>query len=640
MAEIWTPGVYKPSAGTYLYGYGNFWVVWETETQVGVHGEGFAYSDYSVQNGVVCAGAVGGNWNYGTGVTNGGAHIAHWMSERVFDKNNSWQWASAELKVYGETVDGWWGYTNGSWSGNSGSPLAFASTGFNIAPLNAASTPVAPTVSGSGSSWSVSFPASSHATNYVLNRWNPTTGRVQIGAASPNTTYSYSLGANTEYRFSVDARGYNGYWAGGPESPSIYTTPTAPSTLVASAVGTRVDLAWSTNAYNASSVRVERSASSTFASGIVVVYDGTPKNTHSDTPPIDGSGTWYYRVRATAPGGTTGYSNTASATTMVPPSPVSALSRTAPFDSNEFILTWTRNPTTLGPYSSITVQSRSPGGSTWQTLATLSGDDATYTHVAEAPVALEFVVRVSNAAGSSSSEVIGPLYGKCKDPAVIGNTVTKSNVGVTFTFDRSPMPAGATLAIQTQRAFSTDGGATWGSWFDVSHTTTSNSFAVSYVADKMKIVRHRARLTYSGLPDGTDRVSQWVQAESTVGFAPLKPSVSYNKDTLTARVTLPADDVGSSSAKRTVKFYVDGVLNHASTSISGAASSFDLPDVCPCSLFKISAGVTTEFSATEVKSDELAIDFDTTQAIIGGRRHLAFLVYPDRVVPAKVATVR
>jgi hypothetical protein len=96
--------------------------------------------------------------------------------------------------------------------------------------------------------------------------------------------------------------------------PSAATPPAAPSGLTATAVsGTRIDLAWTDNAFDETGVKIERKtgAGGTYAQIAVAVADAT---TASDTGLVAGT-TYYYRVRASNGAGDSAYSNEASATT-------------------------------------------------------------------------------------------------------------------------------------------------------------------------------------------------------------------------------------------------------------------------------------------------------------------------------------
>jgi hypothetical protein len=119
--------------------------------------------------------------------------------------------------------------------------------------------------------------------------------------------------------------------------------PAAPSNLSASAASsTRIDLAWTDNATNETSYKIERSPSS---SGPWTQVATTESNTtvYSDTG-LAPQTTYHYRVRASNAAGDSAYSNSATATTLpdtTPPTAPTNLVATAQSGARRIALTWT-----------------------------------------------------------------------------------------------------------------------------------------------------------------------------------------------------------------------------------------------------------------------------------------------------------
>ena len=92
------------------------------------------------------------------------------------------------------------------------------------------------------------------------------------------------------------------------------TVPAAPSNLTATAVSSgQINLAWTDNANNETSFRIERSPNgSSFTEIATVAANITSYNNTG----LAGSTTYFYRVRASNSGGNSAYSNTTSATTQ------------------------------------------------------------------------------------------------------------------------------------------------------------------------------------------------------------------------------------------------------------------------------------------------------------------------------------
>lgn len=122
------------------------------------------------------------------------------------------------------------------------------------------------------------------------------------------------------------------------------TTPAAPTGLSASAASSsQINLSWTDNSNNETGFKVERSTGngSTWSPLASV---GANTTTYSDTG-LPASATYSYRVYAYNSAGNSGYSNTASATTLAPPAvpnPPTGLSATAA-SSSQINLKWTDN---------------------------------------------------------------------------------------------------------------------------------------------------------------------------------------------------------------------------------------------------------------------------------------------------------
>ena len=93
----------------------------------------------------------------------------------------------------------------------------------------------------------------------------------------------------------------------------------APTTLVAAAVSSsQIDLVWQDNAMNESGFRIERCNGTGCTSFAEIATVGANATSYQNTGLV-ASTSYSYRVRAYNPGGTSAYSNTASATTQVAP---------------------------------------------------------------------------------------------------------------------------------------------------------------------------------------------------------------------------------------------------------------------------------------------------------------------------------
>jgi PA14 domain/Fibronectin type III domain len=96
---------------------------------------------------------------------------------------------------------------------------------------------------------------------------------------------------------------------------SVVVLTPAPGNLTATATsGNSVNLAWVDNSTNETGFTIDRATNASFSAGLSTFVVGPNVVAYTDSGLTAGT-TYYYRVRATAPGGPSGYSNTASATT-------------------------------------------------------------------------------------------------------------------------------------------------------------------------------------------------------------------------------------------------------------------------------------------------------------------------------------
>jgi polyvinyl alcohol dehydrogenase (cytochrome) len=143
---------------------------------------------------------------------------------------------------------------------------------------------------------------------------------VLLSAISGATLYSYTLaGSTTFWAAGSVANGvlYQGdtigrLYAFAPAS--LPAPPAAPASLTATAASSsQVNLSWTNNATNADSYTVERSLDGSTWTVVTSSLPGSATS-YSDTG-LSPATTYYYRVKATNAGGSSGYSNTANATT-------------------------------------------------------------------------------------------------------------------------------------------------------------------------------------------------------------------------------------------------------------------------------------------------------------------------------------
>jgi len=144
----------------------------------------------------------------------------------------------------------------------------------------------------------------------------------QIATVGANVT-SYAntgLAASTSYSYRVRAYNSGGYsdycepaTAVTPAAPAV---PAAPTNLVATAVSkSQINLTWADNADNEAGFYIERCKGATCTKFTRIATVGANVTNYANTKLVANT-TYRYRVRAYNAGGTSAYSNTATATTL------------------------------------------------------------------------------------------------------------------------------------------------------------------------------------------------------------------------------------------------------------------------------------------------------------------------------------
>ncbi|MCC2668172.1 MAG: repeat-containing protein, partial [Armatimonadetes bacterium] len=219
---------------------------------------------------------------------------------------------------------------------------------------------------------------SANETGFRIER--RTTGAfAELAAPGPHAgtgTVTYAdlsgIASDTTYIYRVRATGALGDSATSNEVgvtiPSL--PPTAPSALTAvPASATRINLAWQDNSNNESEFRLERKIGAAAFTPLVEL--GSNIITYADTP-VEPQTTYVYRIKAWNGGGSSAYSDTATATTPAPPTAAPSNLVAAAVTSLEIRVAWKdnspnetgfrlerRGPT--GDFSQLTVRAASTG---------------------------------------------------------------------------------------------------------------------------------------------------------------------------------------------------------------------------------------------------------------------------------------
>src|SRR5439155_1100775 len=179
--------------------------------------------------------------------------------------------------------------------------------------------------------------ASGAVTTYLVERCQGTPCTFTQVGTSTTTAYSdTALSASTSYSYRVQASGPGG---SSPYSNTASATPPPLRRLPAAAAGSsQLNLAWTAASGAVTTYLVERCQTAACSFAPIATVSGT---TYSDTTGLAASTSYTYRVQASGPGGSSPYSNTASATTLPPPPTAPSSLTAAAASSSQINLAWT-----------------------------------------------------------------------------------------------------------------------------------------------------------------------------------------------------------------------------------------------------------------------------------------------------------
>ena len=199
----------------------------------------------------------------------------------------------------------------------------------------------------------------------------------EIASLGANVT-SYAntgLAASTTYTYRV--RAYDGPNFSGYSNAATATTlpvPAAPSNLTATTVSSsRINLAWTDNAFNETAFKVEQSTDGVTFALIATLNANTTAYANGN---LAASTQFYYRVIATDGANDSPPSNVASATTLPPPAPPTNLTAVA-VSSSQVNLAWTDNSS----YEQGFKVERSTNGGSFSPIATVGPNVTTYSNL-------------------------------------------------------------------------------------------------------------------------------------------------------------------------------------------------------------------------------------------------------------------
>ena len=233
------------------------------------------------------------------------------------------------------------------------------------------------------------------------------------GYAAPSSIKTYAVPAPSAALRATTANILNLFIAA-----SKSTLP-GPTNLAATATVNTITLSWQDNTESATAYTVQRS---TDGVNWITLTATLPSNatTYTDTA----TGTFYYRVQATASGVSSPFSNTVQVATI----PAAPTSLAATPSSPAVNLSWVNNAVTATAY---TVERSADGGSTWTVLvATLAGNAQSYSDTSVAAGATySWRIKATNASGSSQYSNIASATAPTARPPAAPSNLTATPLG-------------------------------------------------------------------------------------------------------------------------------------------------------------------------------------------------------------------
>lgn len=234
------------------------------------------------------------------------------------------------------------------------------------------------------------------------------TDRGQSGYSGTNSWHAFTgLAAGTSYRVQCQVRNSAGWsprsaWSNAITTANVPSAPASPTVSgVTSTVARGTVAAPSNNGATVVEYGWQLSTSSSFST---ISQSGNTTGTTWDVSSLSGGVTYYMRVRARNAVGWGAYSAGRSFTTgMDTPTHTSVPVATRTND-NKFTITWTNNPTSSAPYTSVDVYRWDNVTNTWGRIIRLGATATTY--IDESTIAdrrYQWATRAVNDSGESGS---------------------------------------------------------------------------------------------------------------------------------------------------------------------------------------------------------------------------------------------
>lgn len=276
----------------------------------------------------------------------------------------------------------------------------------------------------------------------------------------------YLRAAMTPTNATLATAAHDGTTMGAVAIASVPATPTAPSDLTATVIGSsQIDLAWTDNSGDETEFVIERSLDG--STGWTQIATPTANTTTYSDAGLSAATPYYYRIKAANDAGSSIYSTTATAPTEAASgdlSDVNSPTNLQAFSPSDFevFLTWDR---ANDAETAVLVERSGDGGSTWNTVATLpAGENLWFDRSLWPGTDYSWRVKVRTDAGDS-------------DPSAVAAATTMTSADFRTSQGGLASPASATgvsvanLDCWTNRLDWTDPNPTNQGWWNIDRST-------------------------------------------------------------------------------------------------------------------------------------------------------------------------
>jgi fibronectin type 3 domain-containing protein len=443
--------------------------------------------------------------------------------------------------------------------------------------ITAPPVPAGLTATATGSSITVSWTAAPGATGYSLSRATAAAGPYTALATPTATTYSDSgLNAGATYYYKVNASNASGASADSAEAHDT-TAPPTPTGLIVGASGTTISVSWNAAA-GATGYGLSRATAAAGPYSRIATPSGT---SYSDTGLTPGT-TYYYKISAINPAGSSADSAEAHATVGVN-APATPTGFTAVATGNTIALSWTAVAGATG-YSIL--RSASAAGP-FSALATSTTNSYSNTGLA-AGTTYYYEVTATNAGGSSTPSL--PAGDTTAPATPTGLTAVASGVSVTVSWTAASGAAGyalqrATAATGPYSALANpsaspyvDSGLAAGTtyYYQIAASNPAGTSAFSSEAHDTTVPPVPAGL--NAVASGTQIALTWTAAPAATGYVVSRSTAAAGTYTQIATPTAASYTDSASLALGTTYYYkVAGSNGAGAGAASGAVSATTVP---------------------------------------------------------------